>query len=152
MKARWLRNFAFTALVATAPSLGGCAYILHPERRGNMGGAIDGGMLVCDILWLLPGIIPGVVALIVDFSNGAIYVGGRYAVTVPADGHVAVRLPASPKPATLDVRLVAADRVIAHTSAVVGPDVPRHTVDLQLAAPPIGEQVYLEIVDASTAR
>jgi hypothetical protein len=147
MTTRWIRNLAVTALLATAaPMLAGCAYILHPERRGNRGGAIDGGMLVCDILWLLPGIIPGVVALIVDFSNGAIYVGGRYAVTVPADGHVAVRLPETPAAKTLDVRLVSSDRVIAHSVAIVGPDVPRHVVDLQ-ATP--GQQVYIEVVDTA---
>jgi len=148
MTTRWIRKVALLTLLAMAPSLG-CAYILHPERRGNQGGAIDGGMLVCDILWLLPGIIPGVVALIVDFSNGAIYVGGRYAVTVPADGHVTVRLPESPNARTLDVRLVHADIIAAHTVAMVGPGIPRHTVDLQLPASMAGERADLVIVDAT---
>lgn len=151
MTSRWLRKFAFTALLATAPSVAGCAYILHPERRGNTGGAIDGGMLVCDILWLIPGIIPGVVALVVDFSNGAIYVGGRFAVTVPADGHVAVRLPESREVKTLEVRLVDNKRIVAQTTAMIGPDQPRQTIDL--AVPALADkQVTLELVDASSVR
>ena len=152
MTTAWLRKMALVSLLATAPSTVGCAYILHPERRGNTGGAIDGGMLVCDILWLLPGIVPGVIALIVDFSNGAIYVGGRFAVTVPADGHVAVRLPESPAAKTIGVRLVADQRVLAQTTAMVGPNVPRHTVELQVSPAMADKQVTLELVDVAAAR
>jgi len=57
--------------------LGGCGTILYPERRGTTGGQVDGGVLVMDCLWLLAGVVPGVVFLIVDFSNGAIYRSGR---------------------------------------------------------------------------
>jgi len=70
MMNRSTRAAAVAVLLATAS----CGYILHPERRGSQGGQIDGGSLVMDILWLIPGIIPGVVALAVDFSSGAIYV------------------------------------------------------------------------------
>ena len=55
----------------------GCGTILYPERRGTTGGQVDGGVAVMDCLWLLAGIVPGVVFLIVDFSNGAIYRSGR---------------------------------------------------------------------------
>jgi|HubBroStandDraft_6_1064221.scaffolds.fasta_scaffold137338_2 hypothetical protein len=72
MKHHASRAFAALALAATLVS-SGCAYTLHPERRGNSGGDISGSMLVGDLLWLIPGIIPGVVCLIVDFSSGAIY-------------------------------------------------------------------------------
>ena len=65
-------------LLATAMSTAGCGYILHPERRGNSGPGVDGASLVMDLLWLLPGLVPGVVALIVDFSTGAVYVGGGH--------------------------------------------------------------------------
>ncbi|MBU1219735.1 hypothetical protein KKF34_08220 [Myxococcota bacterium] len=53
----------------------GCAYILHPDRRGGgaKGGQMDTAALVMDILWLIPGLIPGIIALAVDFSTGAIY-------------------------------------------------------------------------------
>lgn len=77
MKNRIFQVIALTAALATlSGSFSSCAYILHPERRGNKGGRVDTGCLVMDILWLLPGIIPGVIALAVDFSNGAIYLGG----------------------------------------------------------------------------
>ena len=32
------------------------------------------GTLVMDLLWLIPGVVPGVVFLIVDFSSGTMYV------------------------------------------------------------------------------
>ncbi|HTJ41608.1 MAG TPA: hypothetical protein VL463_05905 [Kofleriaceae bacterium] len=71
---RLLCAIAATALLAgTVPSTG-CGYILHPERRGNHGGTVDGGVLVMDLLWLIPGVVPGVVFLIVDTTSGAMYV------------------------------------------------------------------------------
>ena len=72
---RLMCAIAATAVLATAtiPTTG-CGYILYPERRGTSGGTIDGGTLVMDLLWLIPGVVPGVVCLIVDFSSGAMYV------------------------------------------------------------------------------
>ena len=66
---------ALSLLVCAAfgAQIAGCGTILYPERRGTAGGQIDGGVAVMDCLWLLVGIVPGVVFLIVDFSNGAIY-------------------------------------------------------------------------------
>lgn len=50
-----------------------CALIIHPERKGNSGAPIDTVPLVVDILLFLPGLIPGVIALVLDFGTGAIY-------------------------------------------------------------------------------
>ena len=71
MKHRVSRALAALVLAATIVS-SGCAYTLHPERRGNAAD-VSGSMLAGDLLWLIPGIIPGVICLIVDFSSGAIY-------------------------------------------------------------------------------
>jgi hypothetical protein len=65
-------SIAAAALLATSVPTSGCGYFLHPERRGNSTHA-DGGMVVLDLLWLLPGVVPGIVALVVDFSSGAVY-------------------------------------------------------------------------------
>lgn len=54
----------------------GCAYLLYPDRKGRDGGVIDTGPFIVDLLWLLPGLVPGVVCLIVDFTTGCIYRGG----------------------------------------------------------------------------
>jgi hypothetical protein len=52
----------------------GCGTIMYPKRVGQKGGnLIDAGVAVMDGLCLLLFIVPGVVAFIVDFSNGAIY-------------------------------------------------------------------------------
>ena len=71
-----MHRFVALALAASIAAAG-CAYTFHPERRGNRGGEVAGGPLVGDLLWLIPGIIPGVVFLIVDFSSGAIYIRPR---------------------------------------------------------------------------
>jgi hypothetical protein len=85
MKHHVFRAVAALVLATTIVS-SGCAYTLHPERRGNSGGDISGSMLVGDLLWLIPGIIPGVVCLIVDFTSGAIYrgPGGYHEIRVGA--------------------------------------------------------------------
>ncbi len=58
------------ALILSSTS---CAVILHPERKGNNSAPIDTVPLVVDILLFLPGLIPGVVAMVLDFGTGAIY-------------------------------------------------------------------------------
>ena len=64
-----LKASAATMALLTAS----CGYILYPERKGRSGGSIDTGPFIVDLLWLLPGIIPGVICLAVDFSTGCIY-------------------------------------------------------------------------------
>ena len=53
--------------------LTGCGTLMYPERRGQRGGSLDAGVAILDGLGLLFGIIPGVIAFAVDFSNGTIY-------------------------------------------------------------------------------
>ena len=68
------RRDVLKASVATMALLtASCGYILYPERKGRSGGSIDTGPFIVDLLWLLPGIIPGVICLAVDFSTGCIY-------------------------------------------------------------------------------
>jgi hypothetical protein len=55
----------------------GCGTLMYPERRGQRGGSLDAGVAVLDGIGLLFGIIPGVIAFAVDFSNGTIYLPGR---------------------------------------------------------------------------
>lgn len=73
------------ALIGGLLALGsvGCAYILHPERNGRRGGHVDIGPLIVDILWFIPGLIPGLICIVVDFATGCIYGGGRVATTPP---------------------------------------------------------------------
>jgi len=110
------------ALLTLAVSPLGCGYLLHPERRGTQSGRIDSATMVMDLLWLLVGVIPGVVALIVDFSSGAIYVRGGSALRLVPGGRIAVRLPRSPNPVQLEFRLVtASNRIVARKVASIGP-------------------------------
>lgn len=67
----------------------GCGTLLYPERRGQKGGRIDAGVAVMDAAWLIVFIIPGVVAFIVDYSTGAIYLPGSHHSSV-SDGDIRV--------------------------------------------------------------
>jgi hypothetical protein len=154
MTIRPKRGTAAIALLAAATSFAGCGYILHPERRGNTHD-VAGGPLAMDLLWLIPGIIPGVVALIVDFSSGAIYEkrGERVAVVVHSGERVSLRVPESAQPAQLQVRLVSSDQhVVASKTATVGPDIHGQTIELAVAAEPSRNgPLYLEVVGADGA-
>ena len=157
MKSRMLRTIAATTLLTVGSGSVGCGYLLYPERRGNRGGNIDAGTMVMDLLWLLPGLIPGVVALIVDFSSGAMYRGGRMAVVLSPDSRVSVRLPCASTPMKLEFRLVTAShRIVAHETALIGPSTPAgKSVELgsagSLKSNPLqaagahGEPIYLEV-------
>jgi hypothetical protein len=83
-----------SALVAATMAFSSCAYIQHPERRGSTAkGQVDTVPLVIDIVWLVVGIIPGVVCLAVDFSSGAIYTGGGAKLKLDRHGDLMVRRP-----------------------------------------------------------
>jgi len=64
--------------------LTGCGYLLHPERRGqkvNLGTAkrvhIAFNTYLQDLGLMLLGVIPGVIALAVDYSTGCIYLSPK---------------------------------------------------------------------------
>jgi len=57
--------------------LTGCGTLLYPERRGQMAGHLDAGVVILDAIGLLFFIIPGAIAFAVDFSNGTIYLPAR---------------------------------------------------------------------------
>jgi hypothetical protein len=72
-----------TLVAAIALFSTSCGTLLYPERRGQPpGGPLDPGVVILDALGLLFFIIPGVVAFIIDFSNGTIY------LPPPAYGYV----------------------------------------------------------------
>ncbi|MEO6776644.1 MAG: hypothetical protein ABI467_27130 [Kofleriaceae bacterium] len=142
----WTRAIAFSTLLAFGASSIGCGYILYPERRGNRGGMIDGGTLVMDLLWLLPGIVPGVIFLVVDFTSGAMYVNGRVAMRASSNGNIAIKLKDSAKAKQLELRIVTASRHVLDTKiANIGPSIHDQTVELHVG--PTHEKLFLEILD-----
>ncbi|MEA3221554.1 MAG: hypothetical protein U9P49_00100 [Thermodesulfobacteriota bacterium] len=54
-------------------SFSSCGYFLYPERRGQTQGQVDIPVLLLDCAGLFIFIFPGVIALAVDFSSGAVY-------------------------------------------------------------------------------
>ena len=142
----WTRAIAFSTLLAFGASSLGCGYILYPERRGNSGGTMDGGTLVMDCLWLLVGIVPGVIFLIVDFTSGAMYVNGRMAMRANSNGNVAIKLKDSAQAKQLELRIVTASkRVLDSKVANVGPTIHDQSIELHVGA--THEKVFLQIID-----
>jgi len=128
-----------------------CAFISHPERRGNNSLPIAAVPLVVDLLLFIPGVVPGVIALVIDFGSGAIYlrrVGPSASV------------PGQPGPGKQQERVYV--RVIDQRGnvlderalTVVAPDAPGQTVTAELPdlrSPDWGDDtVHLEIATATS--
>lgn len=58
---------------ALCAGLGGCGTIFYPERIGQSHGPLDWKVVALDTIGLLLFVVPGVIAFIVDFHNGTIY-------------------------------------------------------------------------------
>ncbi|WP_226667283.1 hypothetical protein [Microbulbifer aggregans] len=82
MKKSVKRGVAATCLLTMALNLTACGFLLYPERKGQSGGRVDPVVVILDGAALLFGILPGIVAFAVDFTNGTIYLpsGGSSAI------------------------------------------------------------------------
>jgi hypothetical protein len=68
------RREFLVGVAALSSGTGGCGWILHPERCGQLHSHdIDWKIAALDGLGLLLFFVPGVVAFVVDFYTGAIY-------------------------------------------------------------------------------
>jgi hypothetical protein len=64
----------------------GCGYILYPERRNAVPSKdLDTTVVVYDCLWLLAGVIPGVVAIVIDATNRTWYYPEGHKAALPGD-------------------------------------------------------------------
>ena len=108
---RHLRPFAVASALALLTS---CAAILYPERRGARSGRVDVVPLVVDILLFIPGLIPGLIAIIVDFGTGAIYTGTGSADVhdVGRHGTIAMKPGELPEGTKLSLRLLDEDGTV----------------------------------------
>jgi len=91
----------FSFLVTTT----GCGFILYPERRTERLSSVKHTeTIIYDCLWLLAGIIPGVVALIVDATEDTWYM--TEAELAAEKGRDTAAMPAPVEPGTaLSVRV-----------------------------------------------
>ena len=65
--------------------LSACGTIFYPDRRGQISGQVDPVVVAADAIGILFFVIPGLIALAIDFGTGAIYLpGGRHASIDPA--------------------------------------------------------------------
>ncbi len=104
------RIAAIVLTVAVSVAAVQCGYILHPEREGQKGGDIDVPILIMDCAWLIVGIIPGVIALGVDFYTGCIYKPGTTTKAEPGDS-LGLRLQGdAPLPAEVSVTITSSSR------------------------------------------
>src|SRR5215813_12542884 len=77
---------AGTLTIGMAVFLTSCGTILYPERRGQPCGRLDVGVVALDGVGLLAFLVPGVIAFVVDFATGAIYLPPEYALLAPSPG------------------------------------------------------------------
>ncbi|AMX02763.1 hypothetical protein [Microbulbifer thermotolerans] len=82
MKRSIKRGVVISSLLVLMMNLTACGYFLYPERKGQQGGRVDPVVVILDAAGLLFGVLPGVVAFAVDFTNGTIYLppGGSSAI------------------------------------------------------------------------
>ena len=76
MENKLIKTLSVPISAALIFQLMGCGTIFYPERRGQRAGHIDVGVALLDGIGLFFGLIPGVIAFAVDFSNGTIYLPG----------------------------------------------------------------------------
>lgn len=84
-KNRKLR-IAGTLLVGAAVFQASCGTILYPERRGQPVGRLDAGVVALNGIGLLLFLVPGVIAFVVDFATGAIYLPPEMSHSGPMPG------------------------------------------------------------------
>lgn len=82
MKRSIKRGVVISSVLVLMMNLTACGYFLYPERKGQQGGRVDPVVVILDAAGLLFGVLPGVVAFAVDFTNGTIYLppGGSSAI------------------------------------------------------------------------
>ncbi len=72
-----LRRIAAAALCAAGLFLSGpgCGILLHPDRNRSLtrSSRIAVDSVILDCLWLFVGVVPGVVALVVDYLSGGMW-------------------------------------------------------------------------------
>ncbi|WP_067097336.1 hypothetical protein [Marinomonas atlantica] len=76
-----------------ASQLAACGTLIYPERKGQVDGKLDLGVVALDALGLLLWFIPGVVAFGVDFATGAIYLPGGGVAQLSEDQMKSMTLP-----------------------------------------------------------
>ena len=91
MRKHLVRSVFGIIVMSLVVQLAACGTLLYPERRGQKSGEIDVKIAVLDGLGLLFCIIPGVIAYVVDFSTGAIYLpAGKRNVVLLQDRDVTI--------------------------------------------------------------
>jgi hypothetical protein len=107
----------------------GCAWLRYPERRWQQNpGPVEVFPLVIDCLLFIPGLVPGIVALAIDFGTRSIYVPRGQARRVDPGDIVSV---GDKAPEQLELRVLdASAREIASTHTCVDPDSERQRLSL----------------------
>lgn len=91
-----LRVMGMLLSLSLLTQLAACGSVFYPDRRGQIDGKIDPLIAGLDAVGLLFYIVPGVIALGIDFTTGAIYIPNtRYSMApstlreaIGADGQI----------------------------------------------------------------
>ncbi len=85
MNHKLLYGLRLFVCAAVTVQLTGCGTLMYPERKGQKDGRIDSGVAILDGLGLLVFLIPGIIAFVVDFNNGTIYLPGGKVSSLQSD-------------------------------------------------------------------
>ena len=90
----FMKTVTGVVLVSLILQASACGTLMYPERRGQRSGEIDVKVAIFDGIGLIFFIIPGVVAYIVDFGTGAIYLpsGSRNRLKLEGASPVVVKV------------------------------------------------------------
>lgn len=143
-----------------------CGTIIHPERWGQpRTGALDPSIVILDGLGVLLFVVPGIVAFVVDFSTGAIYLPGPAYYPAPPGVYPpsgayppqgAYRVPASPPgvgapPAPVPMTRIDNDPATLNKEKIQAIVRAQTGRDIDLDAPNVGVQRVNSVDDASRA-
>ncbi len=118
------RLVTWFVLLAFMFTISGCGYIMYPDRRNApKSDRIHTKVVVLDCLWLLAGIVPGVVALVVDGVHGTWYYSvGEIAenqVIVPGSDFVLNAQGLAPDEAEVELALYDKEEIISSSDIIV---------------------------------
>lgn len=125
-----MKKAVLGALVLSLLLCSGCGTLFFSHRLGKkMSNRIDKRVFITNCILCLCGIIPGVVAFVLDYDNGSIYY--TEAELIPDEDIYGMKLPQKMK--TIPCREMSAEAIAAELSAALGREVSPFQVRLALA-------------------
>jgi hypothetical protein len=135
----------------------GCAFLLYPERRNQpRSNTLDTVPLIVDIVWFIPGLIPGIVCLAIDFATNSIWVhGGQDKIELGAKpgSKLSLRSTKLDQDAHVRLALMGPNGTLDEVTTTWGPKQRRERIAVRVPQqPPSTMELVLEVEGHPTVR